>query len=271
MIKKDNDKLSEPINNKILIFKGAGFPGTGTKEIPNCSIVTIIKNNKERLIYLKINSLKLEENVSNELEKFNIAACIDSCFYYDSKWDKRREYSEEFSKKIFNRHFEYNKKNILKFVNTKLDCSFTDIEIINNDLGILTQPLCDCSEEKSVEYKEKEYNISLLQDVAPIQKNFKTNMAEYKLSYSFVQKIPSIKHYIDRITDEKANIDMYIEKELLKKYLYYAIIKWNKLGVIESLEITAAAGDFAYIGMNLDVLDKVIKTLTKSPKTKKVS
>jgi len=121
---------------KTLIFEGAGWADADTSkatDVTNCRIRTRLRNNSGRVIYLEILCCHFENpKTTPEWAKgMNYTAYIDSVFYSDSKWDNNRNFSRDLQP-LTNIHFEYNKDNILKFVNEKLNCSFDNIVIYNN-------------------------------------------------------------------------------------------------------------------------------------------
>lgn len=261
--KKGEMKMVSDLLLKTLVFEGAGCLGTGTQEVPNCRIRTRIKNNEGRLIYLELGGVKFEGKKAPQSEKgFNISGRIDHVFYCDSYWDDKRNHSAGLDTAALKKPFEYDKKTILKLVNENLNCSFEDLAVINDGIRVhdTEEPLCDCSTPGYIPYKEKEFNINLLKDIKTIRESINSQFAQYKLSYEFIQKLPAIKNYI--ATREGR------ELKLLPKYTYYASLRWDNLGIIRNLEISARE-NFVCMSMGIDTLEKVINELTKQKNEKR--
>lgn len=224
---------------KTLIFEGAGWEGADVSkatDVSNCRIRTKLRNNKGRVIYLEIicgHYDKKNKHIPTFAEGLNNVTFIDAVFYMDVKWDNRRNVSKKLSP-LTDVHFEYNKANILKFVNEKLDCSFDSIEVDNNmpiSACSSKEPLCDCSNGDYEIYKDIEINISELDGVKPVNYRDGRNFADYKISYNSLMKLPYMKKYFD--SRELSEI------KKIQQGNNTARFRWNQSGVIIDLELHA--------------------------------
>jgi len=220
---------------KTLIFEGAGWADADISkatDVGNCRIRTRLRNNSGRVIYLEIICCRFENpKVTPEWAKgFNYEAYIDSVFYTDSSWDNNRNFSRELQP-LTNIHFEYNKENILKFVNEKLNCSFDNMVVYNNGevrVHNSEEPLCDSSDGNYTPYKDIEVNISELDGVKPI--HAKDWYAVYKISYNSLLKLPYMKKYFEN----QSKWGQIPKEEDCKAYF-----RWDKNGIITDLELHA--------------------------------
>lgn len=220
---------------KTLIFEGAGWADADTSkatDVTNCRIRTRLRNNSGRVIYLEILCCHFENpKTTPEWAKgMNYTAYIDSVFYSDSKWDNNRNFSRDLQP-LTNIHFEYNKDNILKFVNEKLNCSFDNIVIYNNSevrVHNSEVPLCDCSNGDYIPYKDIEVNISELNGIKPIYG--KDWYAAYKISYNSLMQLPYMRKYFE----ERTKWGQIPKKEDCKAYF-----RWGNNGIITDLELHA--------------------------------
>jgi len=201
-------------------------------DVTNCRIRTRLRNNSGRVIYLEILCCHFENpKTTPEWAKgMNYTAYIDSVFYSDSKWDNNRNFSRDLQP-LTNIHFKYNKDNILKFVNEKLNCSFDNIVIYNNSevrVHNSEVPLCDCSNGDYIPYKDIEVNISELNGIKPIYG--KDWYAAYKISYNSLMQLPYMRKYFE----ERAKWGQIPKKEDCKAYF-----RWDNNGIITDLELHA--------------------------------
>jgi hypothetical protein len=220
---------------KTLIFEGAGWKGADTSkatDVTNCRIRTRLRNNGGRVIYLEMGCCHFENpKFTPEYAKgLNYATHIDHLFYCDSKWDNNRNYSRDLQP-LANTYFEYNKENILKFVNEKLNCSFDDMIVYNNNevrVHDTIDPLCSCAEGeyKNYQYKDIEININELNGIKPICG--KEWFAAYKISHNSLMQLPYIKKHFEEM---KKQIIQFKEKD---NKVYF---RWNKNGIITDLTI----------------------------------
>ena len=224
-------------NNKTLIFEGAEWADADTSkatDVGNCRIRTRIRNNKGRVIYLEMlccnyNNSKTKPTWAKNLD---YVTHIDFCFYEDAKWDKNMNFSKELAP-LTKMHFEYNKDNILKFVNNYLDCSFDNMEVINEGLYVFRNdnPLCDCSNGNYIPFEDIEININELDGIKPLER--KGRWAVYKISLDSLMQIPYIKKHIEKNISERG--DGWLSKENLN-----VVFRWDKDGIITSLDLHVA-------------------------------
>jgi len=252
--------MTKTLSTKTLVFEGAGWDGAevSTKSgVGNCRIRTRIRNIEGRLIYLELGGTQFSgKHIPTYAKGLNYASHIDHVFYDDSKWDSKRNSSGALSH-IRNIHFEYNKSSILNFVNKNLNCSFNDIEIINKGLHVhdTEEPLCDCSREGYIPFKQIEINISILDGVKPMQDYSDRRLGQYKINYDFVKDLPVIDKWIKDRTER--------EQQGFPNYTYYFSIRWDQNGIINSLELSARQG-FCTMGFSAEDLENVINFIKLS-------
>lgn len=129
--------------NKTLIFEGAGWEGT-QPQVGNCRIRTRINNNDGRIIYLEMGGTEIGKHSGILQGQYKNMGYVDFVHYEDIEEDRKSNHSQELRKFEHNR-FEYTKENILRFVNENLNCSYTDIQVINNGsiyVHNTKEPLC---------------------------------------------------------------------------------------------------------------------------------
>lgn len=119
---------------KTLIFEGAGWPKAESADVGNCRIRTRIKTNDGRIVYLEMGCTP---NFRNSGFGFNLIPHVSHCHTRENGNDPLRKFEGCLP-------FEYNKKNILKWVNDNLNCSFTDLEVDNENIEVhaTKEPLC---------------------------------------------------------------------------------------------------------------------------------
>lgn len=238
---------------KTLIFEGAGWEGADTSkatDVGNCRIRTRLRNNSGRVIYLEMGCCHFENpKVTPEWAKgFNYGAYIDSVFYTDSSWDNNRNYSRDLQP-LANTYFEYNKENILKFVNEKLNCSFDDMIVYNNNevrVHDTIEPLCSCAEGE-YKYKDIEININELNGIKPIYG--KEWFAAYKISHNSLMQLPYMRKYFENQSKWGQ-----IPKEDCKAYF-----RWDKNGIITDLELHAGV----CMGVSAEDIKTIIDLIKK--------
>ena len=113
---------------KTLVFEGAGCSNTGGNDVTNCRLRTRIENNKGRIIYLEIGGHETHKYSPGYMKNYTIAGHVGHCFYGDRREDARKNYSPGLCE-IEHYCYEYTQKNIIDFVNKKLDCSFDNMMI----------------------------------------------------------------------------------------------------------------------------------------------
>lgn len=115
---------------KTLIFEGAGCTGT-QPQVGNCRIRTRLTNNDNRIIYLEMGGTEITKHSGALQGQYINMGYVDFVFYEDIKEDRKNNHSKELRKLEHNK-FEYTKENILKFVNENLNCSYNDIQIVDD-------------------------------------------------------------------------------------------------------------------------------------------
>ena len=129
-----------------LYFESAGMTGTQKNDVPNCRLRTRVKNDNGEVIYLEIGS-----GYENRFKGIKYALCVDHLFFQK---DERTNYSEALAhlSRTCDNPIEYTKKNILKFVNEKLGCSFDSMEC-KEDLRVheTKKPLAVAKKKASAE------------------------------------------------------------------------------------------------------------------------
>ncbi|NLM60299.1 MAG: hypothetical protein GX194_14550 [Clostridium sp.] len=238
---------------KTLIFEGVGWADADTSkatDVTNCRIRTRLRNNSGRVIYLEMGCCHFDnpKHAPAYAKNLNYATHIDHLFYCDSKWDDRRNFSRELQP-LTNIHFEYNKENILKFVNEKLNCSFDDMIVYNNNevrVHDTIEPLCSCAEGeyKNYQYKDIEININELNGIKPICG--KEWFAVYKISHNSLIQLPYMKKHFEEM--KKQNIQF--KEEDNKVYF-----RWNKNGIITDLTIHTTG---VSMGIGAEDIQKII-------------
>lgn len=240
---------------KTLIFEGAGWIDADTSkatDVGNCRIRTRLRNNSGRVIYLEMGCCHFDnpKYAPAYAKNLNYVTHIDHLFYCDSKWDNNRNFSRELQP-LTNIHFEYNKENILKFVNEKLNCSFDNMVVYNNGevrVHNSEEPLCDSSDGNYIPYKDIEVNISELDGVKPI--HAKDWYAVYKISYNSLLKLPYMKKYFEN----QSKWGQIPKEEDCKAYF-----RWDKNGIITDLELHAGV----CMGVSAEDIKTIIELIKK--------
>ena len=244
---------------KTLIFEGAGWDGAESgieSGVGNCRIRTRIRNNIGRVIYLEMGGFKTSKHSPLCYKDLNIASHVDHCFYDDAKWDSNSGYSPML-REITRGGFEYNKENIIKFVNEKLNCSFDELQVINDNsvrVHNTEQPLCDCCEGHYKPFKDIEINITVLDSITPIESYERSNLAKYRLSWESINRILPLKRYIDERSEREINN--------FKPQRFHANLRWDNNGIINCLEVTSA-GSFVCMNLGIEELQNVIDLILK--------
>lgn len=246
------------MNDNTLIFEGTGWDKAESSVksgVGNCRIRTRIRNNDGRLIYLEMTGHEVTKNSLKKYNGYNFVGNISHCFYADSQWDARRNYSSELSY-IEGEHFEYNKESILKFVNEKLNCSFDNVEVINDNsvrVHDTYEQLSDCSIEGYKPYKEVEIHISELDGIVPLSQY--TRGAHYRISHDYVKQIPGLNRWMQERTER--------EKQQFPNLSYYANLRWDTEGIIICLEVSARQ-NFVLVGLGSEELQSAIDAIKKA-------
>lgn len=106
----------------ILLFEGAGCVPRG--DLENCRIRTAFTNDEGKQIYLEIIGMETTKTSAPKFQQFTNYGWADHCFYITD--DKCSSIGLQIQR---NYSFEYCRAEILRFVNTKLHCSFDGIAI----------------------------------------------------------------------------------------------------------------------------------------------
>lgn len=107
---------------KVLFFEGAGCVERGTVE--NCRIRTAFTNNEGKGIYLELWGIEVTKNSPERYKVYEYAGVVDYCY-------EVLESGEQFRFDIEEKTFNYSKRGILDFVNENLNCSFTEIKVLD--------------------------------------------------------------------------------------------------------------------------------------------
>ena len=122
---------------KTLYFEGAGWPKTeeGVKTgVGNCRIRTAFHLKNGKRVYLEIIGTKVTKHMSKDAQKYKYASWIDFCHYITN--EEPNEDCNKYAMREIERNvrFEYNKQNILEFVNS-LGADFDRIRVLPNLAG----------------------------------------------------------------------------------------------------------------------------------------
>ena len=109
------------MNNKVLYFEGAGCVPCGNVE--NCRIRTAFINDEGKKIYLELTGFEINKHMAKKYPHIVNAAYVDHCHYITD--EKPNDDSNKHRLPIErNAVFEYDKEEILNFINRELDCDF---------------------------------------------------------------------------------------------------------------------------------------------------
>ena len=127
---------------KTLYLEGAGMLGTQRNDVENCRIRTAFVNDEGLKIYLEMGDGYKQEILTHnpktgkEYKKAKVISTpnmlwVDHCYYItdnpeidDCNYSRIKEIERQPCT------VEYTKENILNLVNSKLNCSFTDVVIL---------------------------------------------------------------------------------------------------------------------------------------------
>lgn len=121
---------------KVLYFEGAGVTNTGTQELPNCRIRTVLQNNKNEFIYLEISSRDITkyDKKAGIFPTYKIGdhiAFVNHCFYIKDL-NERADENKTGITEMRGKQTPYIKAELLKMINKYLHCSYDDIFILND-------------------------------------------------------------------------------------------------------------------------------------------
>lgn len=125
---------------KVLFFEGAGCVERG--DVENCRIRTAFTNNEGKGIYLELMGFDVTKTSPDKHKVYKVAGIADFCHYtkeirieqtnpHTGKTHYYIEY-EPVENVERGQSFEYSKQGILNFVNEKLNCSFTEIKVLDS-------------------------------------------------------------------------------------------------------------------------------------------
>lgn len=119
--------------SKLIKFEGAGWAGADTSkatDMGNCRVRTTFVNDHGKKIYLEMGYFDNRERKSKSRWHYgyDMPWRIDFLFYCDR--DRSVGCSEEF-KDDYRMVREFNKKNVLEFINRVCEASFEEIETVN--------------------------------------------------------------------------------------------------------------------------------------------
>lgn len=120
--------------NKTLIFEGAGWAKAESADVGNCRIRTRIRTNDGRVVYLEMGCTP---NFKNSGINVNLITRVDHCHIHENGGCPLRRLEGRLP-------FEYNKFNIIQWVNKNLNCSFTELFVDNDGVEVhaTKEPLC---------------------------------------------------------------------------------------------------------------------------------
>lgn len=120
---------------KTLYFEGAGCVPRG--DLENCRIRTAFTLDNGKKVYLEIMGFEVTKHTAAIYAGLTNVTYIDYCFYITGDKDdcqKNRIYEEDGKTIERQKHFEYNRENLLAFVNS-LGASFDAVEILPDLAG----------------------------------------------------------------------------------------------------------------------------------------
>lgn len=113
---------------KTLYFEGAGCVPRG--DLDNCRIRTAFTLDNGKKLYLEISGIEVTKGHSSRIKNFTNCAFVDHCHYIDGVGEEGETIRAE--ERATN--FEYNRENLLKFVNG-LGASFDYVVILPHLAG----------------------------------------------------------------------------------------------------------------------------------------
>jgi len=132
---------------KTLFFEGAGAVERG--DVENCRIRTAFTTNDGKKVYLELWGVEVNERTPAKWKPYKNAGIVDYCY-------EITEDGERYLIDVETRSFEYSKLGILNFVNLYLDCSFTDIKILDEfDCYFVNKSDGGCNLIEDYTYNEK--------------------------------------------------------------------------------------------------------------------
>jgi hypothetical protein len=179
---------------KTLYFEGAGWSDADISkatDMQNCRVRTAFTNNEGKKIYLEISAMEVTKSSSPLVKHLKYAAWVTDCFYITGSNNDGNKNS------IFTRNeirFEYNKENVLRFVNWTLGCNFNDVVTLPDLAGYRV-----FKDESGYKYNygdEFVYNDELTKRAEKIHKYF------YELEKSEGKRYPNFSLWVDEKNSE---------------------------------------------------------------------
>ena len=115
---------------KVLFFEGAGCVERG--EVENCRIRTAFVNDEGKGIYLELMGFDVTAKSPDKHKVYKTAGFVDFCHYTEQKKENGWLNYVPIKEVERGENFEYSKQGILNFVNEKLNCSFTEIKVLDS-------------------------------------------------------------------------------------------------------------------------------------------
>jgi hypothetical protein len=119
---------------KTLFFEGAGRAEADTSkatDMKNCRVRTAFTNDEGQKIYLEMTAHEVTKRSTPKVQHFGYAGWVTDCSYITGDRD---DYNNNRVKGAEGTVFEYNKENVLRFVNS-LGCSFEKVETLPDLAG----------------------------------------------------------------------------------------------------------------------------------------
>ena len=231
---------------RILYFEGAGWEGADSSratDLGNCRIRTRIKNKDGRIIYLEMGGFLRNKYTPKDVD-FSILGRIDHVFYTDIDWDARDNYSRELSQ-YEKLSFEYNKENVLNFVNEKLNCDFEDIVTLS-ELNVhgTKEPLSDCSKADVEPYKDMPILSDTLQ-YSKVKREYHEGLIDYWVDWDIIKNLDCIKNNM---------------RDDINKDSFYLKVRQYK-GEITGMELTSTDSSFPHFFLGKETARELINKI----------
>ena len=115
---------------KVLFFEGAGCVERG--DVEDCRIRTAFTNDEGRGIYLELCGMEVNHKSPERYKKYLNAGFVDYCHYTEQKHFRGWLNYVPIKEVERGLNFNYSKQGILNFVNENLNCSFTEIKVLDS-------------------------------------------------------------------------------------------------------------------------------------------
>lgn len=110
------------MKKKTLYFEGAGCVPRG--DVANCRIRTAFRNDRGTLFYLELIGVEVNRWTSPELRCYQTIGTVEHCYAISYGENENNFDRDKIERKV---NYEYSEAGILRMINDKLCCSFTDI------------------------------------------------------------------------------------------------------------------------------------------------